>query len=238
MKNETPIARFENIIVQELPDEALVYDTATNRMFCLNQTAAEVWKLADGTRNIKEISRLLSIKFHSNVGDELVSFALMELSKENLLAGKMPVIESFKHLSRREVIRRVGLASMVALPLISSLTMPKAIHAASNCVPDENNEVAEGCACGGAIFCSTGCCDTQTSVCLPQGSSGCLCFSNFDCNSDCCDGNNNVCSDDLSTCSCAAQPGRPGCPCTDGSQCDVGCCTGTPQSPGVCASGC
>lgn len=180
MKNETPIARVENIIVQELPDEVLVCDTTTNRMFCLNQTAAEVWKLADGTRNIKEISRLLSKKFHSNVGEELVSFALMELSKENLLAEKMPTNEVFQNLSRREVIRRVGLASMVALPLISSLTMPKAIHASSSCV-DNGDGLPAGCACQVRFDCESFCCVNNTCEGIIRGCDDNTCPPGYTC---------------------------------------------------------
>ena len=226
MKNETPIARFENIIVQELPDEILVCDTITNRMFCLNQTAAEVWKLADGTRNIKEISRLLSRKFKSNVSEELVSFALVELSKETLLVEKIPMSASFQNLSRREVIRRVGLASMIALPLVSSLTMPTAARAMSGAVP-----------CQDDFDCDGGCCDIS-GFCAAAGSSGCFCFDDRDCASNCCDIGNNVCTDDTSACSCTADPGRPGCPCTLDSTCNSGCCTGDINDPGVCAGGC
>lgn len=157
MKNETPIARFDNIIVQELTDEILVCDTTNNRMFCLNKTAAEVWKLADGTRNIKEISRLLSKTFKSDFSEELVSFALAELSREKLLMQKIPVSETLQHLSRREVIRRVGLASMIALPVISSLTMPKAVHASSTCI-DNGDGLPGGCECQSSVDCESFCC--------------------------------------------------------------------------------
>lgn len=227
MKNEIPNARSENIIVQELTDEILVCDTTNNRMLCLNKTAAEVWKMADGTRNIKEISRLLSRKFKSNVTEDMISFALVELSKKNLLIERMPLSVAFQNLSRREVIRRVGLASMVALPLISTLTMPTATRALSAAVP-----------CQGDEECNGGCCDQINSICLPPGSSGCFCFDDRDCASGCCDIDNNICTDDTAICSCAARPGRPGCPCTLDSTCDSGCCTGDVESPGVCAGGC
>lgn len=188
MKNETPIARFENIIVQELPDEVLVCDTTTNRMFCLNQTAAEVWKLADGTRDIKEISRLLSKRFKSNVSEELVSFAVAELSRESLLVERIPMSADFHNFSRREVIRRVGMASMIALPLISTLTMPKATYAASSCDPDaEIGEIADGCECSRCFECASGCClegicqDGQVCRSAPDCGRGVGCPTGFIC---------------------------------------------------------
>lgn len=225
MKNENPVSRLKNIIVQELPDELLICDTSNNRMFCLNKTAAEVWELADGTRNVKEISRLLSKELRSNVGEELVAFALQELSKESLLVEKMPVISAFQNLSRREVIRRVGFASMIELPLVSSLTMPTAARAMSAAVPCQDDSECNG-----------GCCNLS-GVCVPAGDNGCFCFDDSKCSSNCCDNGNNVCAD-ASNCSCIVNPGRPGCPCTDGAQCDVGCCTGDANNAGVCAGGC
>lgn len=200
MKNENPAARFENIIVHELPDEVLICDTSNNRMFCLNQTAAEVWKLADGTRNIKEISRLLSKRFKSSVSEELVYFALQELSRENLLTKKAPLNAGFQYLSRREVIRRVGLASMIALPLISSLSMPKAVHAASNCMmTDFIGRVPDGCFCDDPNQCISLCCNTADSICVPNevcNSPGC--GSNDDCPSfaPVCDPSRRVCCTD------------------------------------------
>lgn len=181
MKNENPGARLENIIVQELPDEVLLCDTSNNRMLCLNKTAAEVWKLADGKRSIKEISRLLSETFKSDFSEEMVSFALAELSRENLLIGKLPLVNSLQNLSRREVIRRVGLASMVALPVISSLTMPKAIHASSSCISDGENPLPDGCICDpifSGLDCQSGCCN-RDSVC--GFALQCICESNSDC---------------------------------------------------------
>lgn len=188
MKNETPLARFENIIVQELPEEILVCDTTNNRMFCLNKTAAEVWKLADGTRNARQISVLMSKNLKSNCSEELVAFALAELSREGLLMQRVPLSENLRHLSRREAIRRVGLASMVALPLISTLSMPKATYAASACDPNAGfGDVADGCECSICFECASGCClsgicqDAQVCRSAPDCGNGVDCPAGFTC---------------------------------------------------------
>ena len=54
-----PRAKAEGLIVQELPDEVLVYDTARDEAHCLNETVAAVWKHCDGKTTVAEIQRLI-----------------------------------------------------------------------------------------------------------------------------------------------------------------------------------
>jgi hypothetical protein len=130
MKTTAPVARFEGLVIQEVKDEILVCDTVDNRAFCLNQTAAEVWKLCDGTNDAGSIARKLSVKFRQEYTEELVSFSLLELEREKLLEGA-GITTPLAGMPRREAVRRVALATMVALPLITSLAVPRAIHAQS-----------------------------------------------------------------------------------------------------------
>lgn len=39
---QRPLARSEGLVIQEMPDEVLVYDLETNKAHCLNETAAFV----------------------------------------------------------------------------------------------------------------------------------------------------------------------------------------------------
>jgi hypothetical protein len=159
MKNLSPLARVDGIVVQEIKDEILVCDTKSNQVFCLNQTAGEVWKLCDGKTDAKEISRILSRKFRAEFTEEMVLFSLDELSKENLLAKKLSGEKLYFGVSRREALKRVGLASMVALPIITAVTMPTAAQAQSAC-PDPLgfDPIPNGCPCGDCSFCDSGCC--------------------------------------------------------------------------------
>lgn len=43
-----PKARFENLVIQMIADETLVYDLANHRAHCLNETAAFVWGRCTG----------------------------------------------------------------------------------------------------------------------------------------------------------------------------------------------
>src|SRR6266498_3512906 len=47
-----PRARTEDLIVEALPTETLVYDTRTHLAHCLNLSAATVWKHCDGIRGV------------------------------------------------------------------------------------------------------------------------------------------------------------------------------------------
>jgi hypothetical protein len=65
----------------------------------------------------------------------ILSFWLDELKKENLIEDNNSYVSPFSGMNRREVIRRIGFASVVALPVISSLIAPTAAMAQSVCTP-------------------------------------------------------------------------------------------------------
>jgi len=45
-----PQARSEDLVIQDIGDEVLVYDLTRHKAHCLNRTAALVWRKCDGTR--------------------------------------------------------------------------------------------------------------------------------------------------------------------------------------------
>jgi hypothetical protein len=143
--SRNPLARKEGLVVQEMPEEVLVYDTNTNKAHCLNKTAAFVWKSCDGSHSINDIAGLMQKEFGANVPDDLVWLAIDQLGKDDLLesAEEAPV----SGLSRREVIRRVGIASVIALPVVASLVAPSSALAAVSC----------GCINAAACATQTGC---------------------------------------------------------------------------------
>jgi hypothetical protein len=123
--NKLPQARTKNIVMQDLDKEILLYDLITNKAFCLNQTTSIVYKYCDGITSFDD----LRFK-HRDLTDDVIFMALDLLQKDNLLETS-DYESPFKDLSRREVVKKVGLATMFALPLISSLVAPTAIGAAS-----------------------------------------------------------------------------------------------------------
>ncbi len=126
-----PIARNLNIVVQEIENEIMIYDLNVNRVFCLNETSSLIFGLCNGKRTVSEISDLISKRLSTLVSEEFVWFALAELKKNGLLENTDQSINHFGGLSRREIIKKVGLTSMIALPLISSVVAPSAAMAQS-----------------------------------------------------------------------------------------------------------
>ena len=125
----TPKARQEGLVVQQLADETLVYDQERFKAHCLNHTAALVWKHCDGNKTTSEIAQALGHEAGSPVDEELVWLALSQLGKSRLLTEQAMMPEGRAGISRREVIRRVGIAAAVALPVVTSIVAPQAAQA-------------------------------------------------------------------------------------------------------------
>ena len=134
----TPRARQEELVVRELPDEMLVYDLERHEAHCLNRTAALVWKKCDGKTTLLEITESLAKELNATVDERIVILALDQLTKFHLLdkAETQPLglPSEMMRMSRREMMRTLGTAAAVALPLIVSISAPTAAQAAS-CVP-------------------------------------------------------------------------------------------------------
>lgn len=185
MKNNIPKARKDGLVVQELDGEILIYDLETNRAFCLNQTSALIWQNCDGTKTVSEISAFLANELNNPANEDLIWLALDQLKKENLIENSSELETKFEGVSRRDVIRKIGLGSMVALPLIASLVAPHAIYAqtacgtVTTCRCQQNQATTAGAQCstgGNGIPCSTGCrciAGTTTSGTNPGPSGAC-----------------------------------------------------------------
>jgi Coenzyme PQQ synthesis protein D (PqqD) len=129
-----PIAR-KNVLVRELEDEVLMYDLESERAHCLNQTAAIVWKHCDGKTSVDQILHILQSESHSSVSESIVLLALEQLNKARLLEQPISTADwKSRGPTRREVLRKLGAASAVALPVISSILIaPAAAHASAAC---------------------------------------------------------------------------------------------------------
>jgi len=152
--SQFPVARKSGLVVQEMPDEVLVYDLNTNKAHCLNRTAASVWKACDGKTSVSDIAT----HYGRGNNEDLVWLAVDQLSENDLLEKQ--VSSKFKGQSRREVIKKIGLASVVALPVIASLVAPSNALAAQscNCVnPGQCTTGPNGNGMGGTICAAATC---------------------------------------------------------------------------------
>lgn len=126
-----PRALSQDIIVQDYGNETLVYNLKTDRMFHLNETSSLVWQFCDGRSSIGQISREVSRKLNNQTNEEIVWLSLQQLQNNGLLDHYTELEPELNKISRREMIRKAGLATMVAFPLITSVVAPAAISAAS-----------------------------------------------------------------------------------------------------------
>jgi hypothetical protein len=166
-------ARKEGLVIQEMPDEVLVFDLETNKAHCLNETAAFVWKACDGKNSVADITKLFGNQSGTPVPEDLVWLALDQLKEKNLIENTAEIVVDYNGMSRREVIRKVGLASVVALPIISSLVAPTAASAQThpaNCSGGTNRGL--GCHCGSPNQCASHFCVEGVCSATASGHSG------------------------------------------------------------------
>jgi hypothetical protein len=123
--------RTQGLVIDDLPDEVLVYDLERQSAHCLNRTAALVWRSCDGNTSAAKIARRLELELDASFNEELVWMALGQLEKLHLLEQSVSVPSQFSHLSRRQLIRNLGLAAAVALPVVTSIVVPTAVQAAT-----------------------------------------------------------------------------------------------------------
>ncbi len=125
-KVQKPTARRDKIVTQDMATETLIYDLEANKAFCLNETSTLVWQLSDGQHTVSQISDEMSKQMKNLVSEDVVWLALTQLNKDGLLENGDKLDFPFSGLSRREVIKRVGFASVITLPVVSSLVAPQA----------------------------------------------------------------------------------------------------------------
>ena len=128
MVNANPKARRDDLIVQELPTELLIYDRKTHRAHCLNTSAACVFKNADGSRNVAEIARAASESLGAPFSEDLAWLALEELERNALLETPLPMPPG--GATRRDVIKGGAIAAAL-LPVILAITAPTPASAQS-----------------------------------------------------------------------------------------------------------
>jgi hypothetical protein len=152
-----PLRRKKNLIVDDLPDEVLVYDLDRHKAHCLNSTAAVVWRKCDGQTTTQEIARRLQRDLDQPFNEALVWLALRQLNKIHLLEEPVGLPPQVAGISRREMVRTLGIAAAVAVPLITSIVSPTAVQAAT-CVP-------KGGACSTSSQCCSHLCNTSSGKC-------------------------------------------------------------------------
>jgi hypothetical protein len=143
--NRGPLARSEGLIIEEIGDEVLVYDSMVDTAHCLSPDATRVWQRCDGRTPTGGLAAQVGLS------PDRVKTALEELERCELL-------EEFGGHTRREMglkVVKTG-AAVAATPLIISVMAPTPAMATTFivCASRSSNN------CGGLDGCSSvpGCC--------------------------------------------------------------------------------
>jgi hypothetical protein len=152
-EREYPRARVD-CLSREFGDELLVYDQQRNVGHCLNPAAAAAWKLCDGKKSALEVAKILTQQLSTPVDESVVLLAVEELSQARLLVGTEKQV---RRTTRRDAIRTLGIASAIALPLVTSLVAPTPARAAS-CLHN-------GMPCISSVQCCSGNCGASSGRC-------------------------------------------------------------------------
>lgn len=127
----TPQARQKHLVITELEGETIIYDTIANSLHSLNNTAAYIWRQCDGQTTVAEIIRRFNQTYPSEHAEDMVWTTLDTLAQQKLLEANLVAPIAVAGLSRRELLQKVAIGSMFALPLIRSMVAPTAAHAQS-----------------------------------------------------------------------------------------------------------
>jgi hypothetical protein len=168
-----PRVRKQGLVVTELPNELLVYDLERHKAHCLNPTAALVFKQCDGRKSVEQVARTLGKELDVAADERLVWLSLDRLARANLLEARPTPPLAAERYSRRELVRRVGLAA-ATLPVVATVLAPSPAEAiVSGCVADCTGQPF-GTPCY-AVDPDSGCLDCACDGlgnCLASGGSG------------------------------------------------------------------
>jgi hypothetical protein len=159
-------ARQDDIVVEQIGGDVLVYDRRADIAHCLGEAAALTWRTCDDGASLSEIAERIAaagLASSDEAAAELADAAIAELAANDLLE---PSSARTGLVTRRRALRRVaGIgAAAIAGPLVVSAAVPSAAAALS-----------PPCVANGAVCTSTSTCCTSTYTCgLKHGSSGTL----------------------------------------------------------------
>jgi hypothetical protein len=167
-----PNIRTSDIVVQPLDGELLIYDLRTDRAHRLNDMAAHVYQVCNGLRSIAEIRIAASEKAGRNVPEATVLVALEQLEKNGLMEKRSVDVE-LTTFNRRSMLRQIGIAGAALIPIVTSLSAPRAAEAAS-CTP-----AGGPCDLGNPGACCTQACHSgNPNFCCSFGAGPFPCFNN------------------------------------------------------------
>jgi hypothetical protein len=130
---EAPRCTRQRVSIRQVGTETLVYDEDRHTAYCLNQSSAVIWKLANGERSIDQIRAAASLELDAPVSTELVLFAVDALRADGLIEPSASAAVA-PAVSRRSMLQTLGIGGALLLPAIAAVVAPTAAQAYSGCV--------------------------------------------------------------------------------------------------------
>jgi hypothetical protein len=139
---QNPKAVQNNIFLERLADETILYDKANHKAHSLNQTVALVWESADGQRSVDEIATILHRSLGVPEDRTIVLLALEELQTAGLLEMWEEIMDAPQQASRRQVARRLAVAGISAalVPFVATVLAPTPAMASSGGVTAQQSQ--------------------------------------------------------------------------------------------------
>ena len=123
-------SRTNDLTIEELGAELLVYDRLNHKTHCLGAASAEVWRHCNGETTAEELVVHLR-QLRPTADEEAVWLILHRLSRLSLLEAPIVPPAGAIRSSRREIAKKVMTFGGVAALLAITMAAPTAAHAAS-----------------------------------------------------------------------------------------------------------
>jgi hypothetical protein len=137
--------RTQGLLIEELPEETVVYDTTRHEAHCLNRAATLVWHHCDGRTSPSEMAEILRKELDLPADETMVRLILEQLEELHLLLEERPA--GSVRSTRRNAAKQLALIGLSSVVMTIAVPLPAA-HASTTC---------GGMTCSG----STPCCCTR-----------------------------------------------------------------------------
>ena len=161
-----PKSRTRDLLFREVDRELLIHDPEAGHTFCLDRPAASILKHCDGGTSVEALLRVVR-EGRRVVSRRVALGGTQELKQRRLLEPGSLASTPFDGLSRRAMLRRLGIAAATAPLIVAVAANPvSAQSGAPSCQPADNagRDSAPGCACTGTFDCC--------GICTINGCSG------------------------------------------------------------------
>jgi hypothetical protein len=147
-----PRRRTAGLLVDELPDETVVYDKTCYKVHCLNRVATFVWNHCDGRTSGAEMARLLGAELNCSADLAAVRLIVEQLAELHLLVERPARPAGVVRRSRRAAAKQLAVLGFTGLVL--TIPVPTAMAAGS---------IPNGGMCSSSTQCQSGCCCQDSS---------------------------------------------------------------------------